>query len=94
MIGGSDLRENGTQVSIPPLDNGRVYTALVQVRNDRVEGFLDGKLLATYRGDGTDLSMLPLWNLPDSKRLGIGAYRSATTFHHVRVRARGGPKSQ
>jgi hypothetical protein len=88
MIRGSDLRENGTNVTIPPLENGRVYTALVQVRSDRVEGYLDGKLLATYRGDGSDLSMLELWNLPDSKRLGIGAYHSATTFHQVRVRSR------
>jgi hypothetical protein len=86
LIAGRDMRDNGTQLKIPPLENGRMYTALVQVRGDRVEGYLDGELLATYRGDGSDLNLLELWRMPDRQSLGVGAYLSATTFHRVRVR--------
>ncbi|MEO8495264.1 MAG: protein kinase [Planctomycetota bacterium] len=69
-----------------PLVNGTRYTALVQVRRDRVTVSLDGQPIMTYEGNGSDLSILDSWRLPSQRALGIGAYQSATTFHRIRVR--------
>ena len=85
-IGGRTLEDNPSRVENLQLQNGRTYTALISVRRRGVEAYLDGKLLATYEGDGADLSLLDLWQLPDSRVLGIGAYESETTFHRIRVR--------
>lgn len=66
--------------------NGSPNTALVKVRRGRVEAYLDGKLLQTYEGDGSDLSLLKVWQLPGSKKIGLGAFNSAAEFHCVQVR--------
>ena len=80
------IKDNSSRVENQQLTNGRTYTAMVRVRRGRVEAFLDGKQLTSYEGDGSNLSMLDLWKLPNSQALGIGAYNSATTFHRIRVR--------
>jgi predicted Ser/Thr protein kinase len=89
MIAGRTLEDNPSRVDNQRLENGRTYTAMVRVRRGRVEAYLDGDLLATYEGDGANLSMLELWQLPDSSVLGIGSYASETTFHRIRVRPAG-----
>jgi hypothetical protein len=86
LIDGQDLRNLPTAAIRLRLINGRSYTARVSVRRDRVDAYLDGERIATYSGDGSDLSLLELWQLPDSTSLGLGAYDSATTFHRIRVR--------
>ncbi len=85
-IRGEDVRANTTRVANQTLENGRRYTAEVRVRRDRVEAYLDNKLLATHRTDGSDLSLLDVWRLPDPQSLGIGAWDSETVFHSVAVR--------
>jgi len=80
------IKDNSSRVENQQLTNGRTYTAMVRVRRGRVDAFLDGKQLTSYEGDGSNLSMLDLWMLPNSQVLGIGAYNSATTFHRIRVR--------
>ncbi len=85
-IDGRTIEENPSRVENQQLINGRTYTMMVRVRHGRVEAFLDGKQLTAYHGDGSNLSMLDLWQLPDSQAIGIGAYESATTFHRIRVR--------
>ncbi|MHC2070432.1 serine/threonine protein kinase [Bremerella sp. T1] len=80
-----DMRTNPTRVDSVVLENGRRYTAEVHVRRDRVEVYLDDQLLTSHSGDGSDLSLLELWELPE-KSLGLGAYDSDTTFHQVRIR--------
>lgn len=84
-IDGQDARANPTRTDNVSLVNGQTYTISLRVRRDRVEAFLDGKLLTTYLGDGSDLSYLGLWALPRPS-LGLGAYDSETTFHSVRLR--------
>ncbi|QDU76741.1 Serine/threonine-protein kinase PknB [Bremerella volcania] len=84
-IDGENIRTNPTRVDNVILQNGRRYTAEVRVRRDQVQAFLDGQLLTTYRGDGSNLTLLELWTLPE-KSLGLGAYDSDTTFHQVRLR--------
>lgn len=89
-IDGMDLRDEGnpTRVTGQRITNGRRTTMRVDVRRDRVEGYVDGRLIATYRGDGSDLSLLRVWNLPQSGVLGVGSYMSETTFHSIRLRRR------
>lgn len=84
-IRGRDLRQ---QEGAPfALTNGQRYRVTLKVRRDGVTAQIDDRPLATYRGDGSDLSCLPGWELPDSRRVGIAAFESATTFHSLRLRA-------
>ncbi len=85
-IDGRTMELNPTRVANQQLINGQRYTALLLVRRDRVEAYLDGKLLTKYRGDGSNLSLLDLWELNDARAMGIGAYQSSATFHRIRVR--------
>ncbi len=84
-IDGENIRSNPTRVDNIVLENGRRYTAEVRVRRDQIQAFLNHQLLTTYQGDGSNLTLLELWTLPE-KSLGLGAYDSDTTFHHVRLR--------
>lgn len=78
---------NPTRVTGYQLVNGQRYTVRLSVRRDRVEAYLDGDLVTTYHGDGSDLSLLDLWQMEGHEHgLGIGAYSAATTFHAIRVR--------
>ena len=86
-VGGKDVRQNVTRPENVTLVNGRKYTAELRVRRDRVEAFLDGKLLTTYRGDGSDLSILETWRLPSKRTLGVGAWDAETLFHSIEVRS-------
>ena len=85
-IGKLSMKENVSRVDNQQLTNGRKYVALLRVRRGRVDAFLDGKRLTSYEGDGSNLRMNTLWELPDKRALGVGAYDSATTFHRIRVR--------
>jgi len=85
-VGRKTLKDNSTRVDGVTLVNGRKYIAEVRVRHDRVEAYLDGRLLSTYRGDGSNLSMLDIWKLPTTRTLGVGAWQSETVFHSIEVR--------
>lgn len=86
-IAGKTARDNTTRIENVALVNGRKYTAELRVRRDRVEAWLDGKLLTVYRGNGSDLSMLSNWRIPARRSLGIGAWDSETVFHSIEVQA-------
>lgn len=84
-IDGETIRTNPTRVDNVVLENGRRYSAEVRVRRHQVQVFLNSKLLTSYEGDGSNLTVLELWTLPE-KSLGLGTYDSDTTFHQVRLR--------
>lgn len=86
-IGGRSARDNSTRIENVALVNGQKYTAELRVRRDRVEAWLDGRLLTTYRGDGSDLSMLSNWRIPTRRSIGIGAWDSETVFHSIEVQS-------
>jgi len=86
-VGGKDARQNSTRVENVTLVNGQKYTAELRVRRNRVDAFLDGKLLTTYVGDGSDLSILNTWRIPSKRTLGVGAWNSETLFHSIEVRS-------
>lgn len=90
LVAGRTIRENKTRANNQRLVNGRKYTLLLQVRKTRVKATVDGKLVSTYEGNGSDLSISGLWRLPDVGSLGLGAWSSSTSFHSVRVQALAG----
>ncbi|TWT97299.1 DJ-1/PfpI family protein [Neorhodopirellula pilleata] len=89
-IAGQDCRSNPTRVENQHLQNGRRYELELRVRRQGVAAFIDGVNVVTYQGDGSDLSLLPLWQLPSQFQLGVGAYQSAVTFHRIELREASG----
>jgi len=81
-INGQDMRNNATRVDNIALVNGRRYTVLLQVRRNSVTALLNGQQLVSYRGDGSNLSLLNIWELPRPS-LGLGAYESQVVFHEA-----------
>ena len=87
-IAGATLQQNPSRAARLQLFNVQRYVALIRVRQQRVETLLNGDLIDTYHGDGSDLSMIDLWQLPNAQRIGIGSYDNSTTFHRIRIRDR------
>lgn len=85
-IDGETCEVNATRVTGYQLINKQRYTARLAVRRDQVQAFLDGKLITTYIGNGSNLSLIPRWHLPKGTSIGLGAYNSTTTFHSARFR--------
>lgn len=81
------IRDNATRRTEVRLENGRQYVMTVEVRKNSLRGLLDDKEIAIYQTDGSDLSLSDLWAVPDSKRLGLLAWDSATDFHTVEIRS-------
>lgn len=86
-IGGRTMEDPSVPADSRTLENGRRYKARVEVRRGQVTTYLDDKLVATYEGNGVDLSIFDKWE-PRSNVLGVGAYESETIFHSLRVRER------
>ncbi len=86
MIDGQTMQDNATRVDRIVLENGRRYTMLIQVRKGSIRAYLDDRLLAELKTEGSTLAVPPVWRVPDAQSLGIGAYEAATTFHQVEVR--------
>jgi putative intracellular protease/amidase len=86
-LDGRTIRDNPTRRAGMRLENGRRYTLVVEVRNDGLRALLNEVEFAKHATDGSDLSLSSLWAMPDSKRLGLIAWNSATDFHAVDVRA-------
>lgn len=86
-IGGRRLNDRQGQVPVVEITNGQRHVMLLKVRKNGVEGYLDGRPVSKYQGDGSDLSLLPEpWDLGDSSALGLGAFDAETTFHQIRIR--------
>ena len=87
-IAGQDMRQYPNQVSRVTLVNGKKYQALVQVRKNRIQAWLDGKLIHSLETKATKLGLLNLWKLPHANTLGLGAWDATTTFHTIEYRSR------
>jgi serine/threonine protein kinase len=67
------------------LASGRRHTTLLEVRKDRIRGFLDGRLLATLETAGRKLDV-SMELLPRNRTcLGLVTYQNPTSFHSVEV---------
>jgi hypothetical protein len=91
-IDGQDAHANRSTLKLH-LESGRRYSAVVEVRNDRLKAYLDGQLLSDYPTDYHELGEHPnaQWRPHDSSRLAIGTFNAATTFHRVEVIELSGP---
>ncbi|EMI51795.1 DJ-1/PfpI family protein [Rhodopirellula sallentina] len=85
-INGETIQENDTRVNDVQLENGRRYTAMVEVRSDHIAAYLDGKRLAEMPLTGQRLTVPSIWTIPDTTVLAVGAYASETVFDSIEVR--------
>ena len=73
-------------ISIPnAITNGKVHTALVQIRKDALKGFLDGKLIKELAQPYADLSVHGQLRLRNDSILGVGSYNASTTFIKIEL---------
>jgi hypothetical protein len=85
-IGSRTLQDRKEPVARLEIANGTRHVMLLKVRSQEVQAYLDGKPVAKYHGDGSDLSLLPVWDLRDRSALGLGAFDAMTTFYQIRIR--------
>ncbi|MCY3018717.1 MAG: protein kinase [Planctomycetota bacterium] len=67
------------------LNTGQKYTSLVQVRNDGVKAYLDGKLVSQWLTDFSDMGVHAEWKLRDGGVAGVGTCESEFCFHSIQV---------
>lgn len=70
-------------VGPPVLENDRSYTAVIQVRRQRLRALLDGRLVEEREGSFADLAPDPAWKLSAPGLLGLGSHGSPAVFHRV-----------
>jgi hypothetical protein len=87
-VGGKKCNESPAAVKLAEMPQHNVRReSLVEVRRDRVTGYIDGQKMVDWKTDYSDMSKDPSASLPDAKRLGIGIWgNSKTTFHDISVR--------
>lgn len=90
-INGANAAKNPTTTTPKGgLEPGHKYTAVVEVRANRIRALLDGNVLADWRTNFKDMSMLAAWKLPDERSLGLGSHNCVTTFLSAEVVEIGG----
>lgn len=68
------------------IENGRKYTVLVQVREGSLNAFLDGKLIAQYKTNYSDVSINDLWKLRDNRLLGLGSFNGIVFYESLELK--------
>ncbi len=83
-VKGRDSNDNPTTVK-SGIENGKTYTSLLQVRNEGIKAFLDGKLISEWK-EFNDMKLGSFWKLRDENALGLGTWLSPTQFHKIEVK--------
>ena len=87
MVNRKPMMQSGAGVKLPARrELNRRYESLVEVRRDRVTGYVDGEKLVEWQTDYSDFSMDPTHTIPNPRALGIGIWWSKTVFHDISVR--------
>lgn len=87
MINGKPMMQNGAGVKLPkPREVNRRYESLVEVRRDRVTGYIDGQKLVERKTNYQDMTPDPAYIMTNPKALGVGIWWSKTVFHEIAVR--------
>src|SRR6185295_9733868 len=68
------------------LENGRVYTSVVEVRKDRVTAILNAQKFVDWKTDYRDLDMNDDWRLSSKTIAGVGTWGSLTEFRSIELR--------
>jgi serine/threonine protein kinase len=82
-VNGQDVFANPTGAKLTT--NAGRHRTLVHVRDDVVRGYFDGRPMAEWLTDCSDMSLESEWDMPDPARLGIATVGKATRFHVLRV---------
>ena len=85
LVDSAPLFQNPTRILLPPVEKGRRYTSLVEVRKDGVRGFLDDQLVTERKTDYRDMDEPAYWKLNHDGRLGVGC-SGRMVFHRIEVR--------
>jgi hypothetical protein len=72
------------------IEDGRKYTALIQVRKGSVTASIDGKIISKCSLDASKFDILDAWSV-GADGLGIGSWRSPTVFGVIEVTEISGP---
>lgn len=89
-VNGKTIQENATRKEQVSLVNGQRYVMLLEVRKDRIRGWLDDQEIASLSMDNAEVSMHPLWSVPQTDRLALLSWNSSTRFHSVEYRVHSG----
>ena len=84
-VNGETMQNNATSKRMVPVEAGKRYVVLVEVRNNEVRAFLNTCFVTSWKTDYSDLQISERWKLRDATRLGLGC-QSHVEFHSVRVR--------
>jgi len=86
MVDGIAVPQNRTCIQTKNcLETGRDYTSILQVRNNGVKAFLDGKLISEWATDFSDASLGSTWDLPDKRLLALGCSMSSFEFPKIEL---------
>ena len=85
-IGGKAIAHGPTAHRFPHLEMARQYTVVVEVRKNGLRGYLDGKLVAQWATDYSDMSAWPVWKFKDDALPGFGCSLSTVAFQEVKLR--------
>ena len=85
-VSGQSIQHNTTRTPEISIRNGQRYEMTVEVRENRIRGLLDDKVVATLETDGNNLSVPEVWRLPHGSTLGLGAWESQVVFHTIEAR--------
>lgn len=84
-IDGKALPGNPTATRMVPMEVGRRYVTVVEVRTNEVRAFLNNCFVAAWKTDYADLQTDERWKLRDASLLGLGC-QTRVEFHSARVR--------
>jgi hypothetical protein len=85
-ISGKAIASGPTAHRFPHLEMGSRYTVVVEVRKNGLRGYLDGKLVAEWATDFSDMSPWPVWRFKDDTLPGFGCSLSTVVFQEVKLR--------
>ena len=83
---GSGIGANKTTVKTAAIKNGKRYAAILKVRKNGVQAFVDGKLVSKWDTDFSDSTPAHFWAMRNQKALGVGNGAAKITFHSIEVR--------
>ena len=86
MVQGKGAKDNPYSLKRPNmLENGRRYTAILQVRSDVVRAYLDGRLASECKVPASEFSPHATWSVSKSDILGVGANDCVYEVHQLEV---------
>lgn len=68
-----------------PMQHNVRHVSLVRVRDDGVQAFLDGQLVAEHKTDYGNVTRLEDWVMRDDSKLGLGTWNKPSRFHKVEL---------